>query len=305
MPIRTTRNDAVEIAYETFGPPDGEPLLLIMGTAMQMVMWPDDLCAMLADRGFAVARFDNRDAGLSTHFSEAGRPGLAKDWFRAGRVAAYRLEDMSDDALAVMDALGWSSAHLFGASLGGVIAQLTAIRRPERVRTLTVSSSYAGWRRGRVNMRTVLRLMLSQSLRRYPAGREGAVRRVVDAMRILGSPGYPLDEAWWRHAAGVSYDRDSSPAGGEMRQSAAAGATGDLLPRLAAVNLPTLVIHGEADPMIRPRAAKEIAAAVPGARLVLYPGMGHNLPRELWAGIADDLCALAGRTQPGREDAMG
>ncbi|MFK4038797.1 alpha/beta fold hydrolase [Nonomuraea wenchangensis] len=121
----------------------------------------------------------------------------------------------------------------------------------------------------------------------------------------IGSPGYPLDEAWWRHAAGVSYDRDSSPAGGEMRQSAAAGATGDLLPRLAALDLPTLVVHGEDDPMIRPRAAKEIAAAVPGARLVLYPGMGHNLPGELWADIVDQLCALAGRTQPGREDVMG
>lgn len=298
MPIRTARHGAVEIAYETFGSPDGDPLLLIMGTAMQMVMWPDDLCAMLADRGFAVARFDNRDAGLSTHFSAAGRPGLAKDWFRAGRVAAYRLEDMSDDALAVMDALGWSSAHLFGASLGGAIAQLTAIRRPERVRTLTVSSGYAGWKRGRVRMSTVLRLMLGQSLTRYPAGREGAVRRVVDAMRVLGSPGYPLDEAWWRHAAGASYDRDSSPEGGEMRQSAAAAATGDLLPRLAAIDVPTLVIHGEDDPMIRPRAAKEIAAAVPGARLVLYPGMGHNLPRELWPAIVEEFCALAGRTQP-------
>ncbi|GAA0412834.1 alpha/beta hydrolase [Microbispora corallina] len=298
MPIRTTRHNAVEIAYETFGSPDGEPLLLIMGTAMQMVMWPDELCSMLAGHGFAVARFDNRDAGLSTHFSEAGRPGLAKDWFRAGRTAAYRLEDMSDDALAVMDALGWSSAHLFGASLGGAIAQLTAIRHPERVRSLTVSSSYAGWKRGRVNMRTVLRLMLSQSLRRYPAGREGAVQRVVDAMRILGSPGYPLDEAWWRHAAGLSYERDSSPAGGEMRQSAAAGATGDLLPRLAAVDVPTLVVHGEDDPMIRPRSAKEIADAVPGARLVLYPGMGHDLPRELWPAVVDEVRAVAGRTQP-------
>ncbi|MEV7805388.1 alpha/beta hydrolase [Microbispora sp. NPDC088329] len=298
MPIRTTRYGAVEIAYETFGSPDGDPLLLIMGTAMQMVMWPDDLCAMLADRGFAVARFDNRDAGLSTHFPEAGRPGLAKDWFRAGRAAAYRLEDMSDDALAVMDALGWSGAHLFGASLGGAIAQLAAIRHPERVRTLTVSSAYAGWKRGRVNMSTVFKLVLGQSLKRYPTGREGAIQRVVDAMRILGSPGYPLDEAWWRHAAGVSYERDSGPAGGEMRQSAAAAATGDLLPRLAVIDVPTLVIHGEDDPMIRPRAAKEIAAAIPGARLVLYPGMGHNLPRELWPAIIDRLCALAGRTQP-------
>ncbi|MFF3669719.1 alpha/beta fold hydrolase [Microtetraspora malaysiensis] len=301
MPIQMTRHNAVEIAYETFGSPDGDPLLLIMGTAMQMVMWPDDLCSMLADRGFAVARFDNRDAGLSTHFSEAGRPGLAKDWFRGGRAAAYRLEDMSDDALAVMDALGWSSAHLFGASLGGAIAQLTAIRRSERVRTLTVSSGYAGWKRGRVNMWTVLRLMLGQSLKRYPAGREGAVQRVVDAMRILGSPGYPLDEAWWRHAAGVSYERESSPMGGEMRQSAAAAATGDLLSRLATIDVPTLVIHGEDDPMIRPGSAKEIAAAIPGARLVLYPGMGHNLPRELWPAIIDELCAMAARSRPSTE----
>ncbi|MFC4534181.1 alpha/beta fold hydrolase [Sphaerisporangium dianthi] len=297
MPVRKARHDAVEIAYETFGPPGGEPLLLIMGTALQMVMWPDDLCAALTDHGFTVARFDNRDSGLSTHFAQAGRPGPAKDRFKPGKAAAYRLEDMTGDTVAVMDALGWSSAHIFGASLGGAIAQLTAILHPQRVRTLTLASTYAGWKRGRVNMSTVLRLLLGQSLKRYPAGRQGAGQRIVDAMLLLGSPGYPLDEEWWRRAAEVSYERDPSPAGGEMRQSAAAGATGDLLPRLAGVHVPTLVIHGADDPMIRPRAAKEIAAAVPGARLVLYPGMGHDLPRELWPAIIGELCALTAGTR--------
>ncbi|MEV0390647.1 alpha/beta fold hydrolase [Nonomuraea sp. NPDC050643] len=293
MPIEFARNGDVEIAYERLGNPDGEPLLLIMGTALQMVMWPDGLCDALAAGGFAVARFDNRDAGLTTHFPQAGRPGLAKDWFRAEKVAAYRLEDMADDTVAVMSALGWEDAHLLGASLGGTIALMTALRHPARVRTLSLASTYAGWKRGRVNLATVTRLMLAQGLRRYPPGREGYVRRFVDGMRVLASPGHPPDEAWWREAAALSYDRRPDPEGGPARQSAAVGATGDLLPRLPAITAPTLVVHGRNDPMIRPRAAVEIAGAVPGARLVLYPGMGHELPRALWPSIAAEVRALA------------
>ncbi|MEV0612640.1 alpha/beta fold hydrolase [Nonomuraea sp. NPDC050404] len=292
MPIEWARNSELELAYERMGARDGEPLLLIMGMGLQMVAWPDGFCDALGAKGFAVVRYDNRDAGLSSQLTRRGRPGL----LRGRKGAAYELADMADDAVAVMDALGWEGAHLFGAAVGGTIAQLVALRRPERVRTLGLAAAYAGSRRGQVHTGAAVRSMLGKLLRRYPPGREGSARALTDMARSAASPGYPFDEEMWRQMGLTSYDRRPDPGPGLMRQFRAFRAAGDLLPRLAGITAPTLVIHGEADPMVRVGASRAIADAIPGARMKLYPGMGHDLPRDLWPSIADELWTLAATT---------
>jgi pimeloyl-ACP methyl ester carboxylesterase len=280
-------NGGVTLAYERVGPAGGEPLLLIMGLGMQMIFWPDDLCTALGARGFTVARFDNRDSGLSTNFRHASRPGLLAVLTRPAAVAAYRLDDMADDAVAVLDALGWPTAHLVGASMGGMIAQTVAIRHPTRVRTLTSIMSTPSPRIGRPHLRAMLALNQPR-----PADRDAAAERLVRVFRIIGSPRYPHDEEWLRETGRRAYDRGSDPTA-VARQLAAISASGDRRPGLATVRVPTLVLHGEADIMVRPSGGRATAAAVPGARLVTYPGMGHDLPRALWPEFIDQISALA------------
>jgi pimeloyl-ACP methyl ester carboxylesterase len=285
-------NGPVEIAYERFGSDDGEPLLLVMGLGMQMIFWPDDFCAALAERGFAVARFDNRDVGRSTHFTHLGVPRLGRLLARPAAAAAYRLDDMADDGVAVLDALGWRSAHVVGVSLGGMIAQTIAIRHPDRVRSLTSIMSTPSPRIGRPRL-DALAVLASR-----PAySREHAERRAVRVFRVIGSPGYPHDEAWLRDTARRAYDRGQDPLGAR-RQLAAILASGDRRPGLARLRVPTLVIHGEADPLVRPVGGRATAGAVPGARLVVFRGMGHDLPRPLWPAIIDQISATARAATP-------
>jgi len=264
------RHDGVDIRYERLSGDGTRPLLLIMGLGMQMIFWPDDLCAHLARRGFTVARFDNRDAGLSTHFHRAGTPTLLGILTRPSAMAAYRLDDMARDAVAVLDALGWDSAHIVGASMGGMIAQALAIRHPARVRSLTSIMSTPSPRIGRPTPAALAALVT-----RRVADREAAAERMVRVFRVIGSPGYPLDVDWLREIGRRAYDRSHDPAGG-YRQLAAINASGDRRAGLALVRIPTLVLHGDADPLVRPSGGRATAAAVPGARLVTYPGMGHN-----------------------------
>ena len=286
MPIARTTGRPVEIAYETFGPPDGEPMLLVMGLGMQMLLWPDDFCAALVDSGFAVARYDNRDSGLSTHLREAGAPSLLGIMARPRAVARYHLADMAADGVAVLDALGWSSAHVVGVSMGGMIAQTMAIRHPGRVRSLTSIMSTPSTRIGRPRLRAMA-LLASR-----PAyDRESAGRRMVKVFRIIGSRRYAHDDVWLREAGRLSYDRGEDQAG-VARQLAAINASPDRRPGLAGVRVPTLVLHGEADPMVRPSGGRATAAAVPGARLVTYPGMGHDLPRALWDSMISEIRAV-------------
>jgi pimeloyl-ACP methyl ester carboxylesterase len=283
--VATARNGNVQIAYEVIG--SGEPLLLIMGLGMQMIAWPDEFCAGLVARGFAVARFDNRDVGQSTHFTRYGAPSLLQILTRPTLVAPYRLEDMADDAVAVLDALGWERAHIVGASLGGMIAQTLAIRHSARVRTLTSIMSTPSKRVGR----PALSVLAALGPRRVTS-REAAGQRAVDVFRIIGSPGYPMDEALLREMGERSYDRAQEPTG-PQRQLAAIHAARDRRPGLAAVRVPTLVLHGAADRLVRPSGGRATAAAVPGARLVIYPGMGHDLPRPLWPSFIDEIGTLA------------
>jgi pimeloyl-ACP methyl ester carboxylesterase len=287
MTTAMAHNGDVRLAYEVLGPPDGEPLLLIMGLGMQMIAWPDDFCNALIDRGFTVARFDNRDSGASTHFIAAGRPSLLRILTRATAVAAYRLDDMAGDAAAVLDALGWDSAHVVGASMGGMIAQTLAIRHPARVRSLTSMMSTPSPRVGRPRMKVFVNLR-----HRHVTTAEQAGQRIVDVFRRIGSPAYPLDEQWLREAGKRGYERGHDDAS-VPRQLAAIRASGDRRPGLASVRVPTLVLHGDADPLVRPAGGRATAAAVPGARLIVFAGMGHDLPRELWPLMLDEIAKLA------------
>ncbi|MEV0133105.1 alpha/beta fold hydrolase [Dactylosporangium sp. NPDC050688] len=283
------RHGDVTIAYEQLGPAGGEPLLLVMGLGMQLLSWPDEFCAMLVERGFCVVRFDNRDAGRSTHFARAGNPGLLRMLARPGSVAPYRLTDMADDAAAVLDAVGWPTAHVAGASLGGMISQTLAIRHPDRVRTLTSIMSTPSPRIGRPRPAALAALGIPPATSRDAAG-----ERMVRVFRAIGSPRYPLEEQALRELGRRAYDRGHDPAGAR-RQLAAIRASGDRRPGLAGVRVPTLVLHGDADPLVRVSGGRATAAAVPGARLVVYPGMGHDLPRPLWRELVEELCALVGR----------
>ncbi|HEX6871511.1 MAG TPA: alpha/beta hydrolase [Micromonosporaceae bacterium] len=281
------RNGEVTLAYERTGPAGGEPMLLIMGLGMQMLLWPDEFCAELADHGFAVARFDNRDVGASTHVRHAGMPSLLGILTRPAAVAPYRLTDMADDAVAVLDALDWPSAHVVGASLGGMIAQTMAIRHPGRVRSLTSIMSTPSPRIGRPRL-DVLAVL---------AGREvdspdGAGDRLVRVFRAIGSPAYPHNEQWLREVGRQAYLRGHDPAG-TRRQLAAIAASGDRRTGLARLRMPILVLHGDADPLVRPSGGRATAAAVPGSRLVMYPGMGHDLPRALWSEFAAQIRSIA------------
>jgi len=293
--MNTAHNRGIVIAYETFGPPGGAPLLLISGTGAQMLIWPEDFCAALADRGFLVARFDNRDTGLSTHLTGTAAPGWLTTMLRPS-AAPYRLDDMAEDALAVMDALGWPAAHVAGASLGGMIAQALAIGHPARVRTLTSMMSTPSSRVATMPTITAMRA-IAQMAGTPVTHPDQAADEAVALKRAIGSPGYPLDEPAVRDIGRRSFERNPGAEGGSLRQRAAIIASGDRRPALAGLRIPALVIHGDQDPVIRPKGGRATVDAIPGARLVTYPGMGHDLPRALWPSIVDQICALAAQAE--------
>jgi pimeloyl-ACP methyl ester carboxylesterase len=280
------RNGDVRLAYERVGADDGEPLLLVMGLGMQMVFWPDELCAEFVRAGFSPARFDNRDVGASTHFTHLGAPPIPALMLAPWRVASYRISDMAADAVAVLDALGWESAHVLGVSMGGMIAQSMAIEHPARVRSLTSVMSTPSPRIGRPKLGAMLALAA-----RPARTADEAAQRVVNTFRVIGSPAYPLDEDWLRTYGRIAFSR-AQDGTGPRRQLAAINASPSRLRGLRGVRVPTLVVHGEADPLVRPIAGRATAEVVPGARLVTYPGMGHNLPRELWKPIVAEVATL-------------
>ena len=280
----------VEIAYETFGRASDPPVLLIMGLGTQMLGWPDGFCQELAARGHFVVRFDNRDVGLSTHLHDAPRPDPVAAWSGDFSSASYTLSDMAGDTAALLDALGFDSAHVVGASMGGMIAQTLAIEHPERVRSLTsIMSSTGDAKVGRSTQAAMAVLMAP------PVGsRLEAMDRAVANYRVIGSPAYRLDEEAVRERAGLSYDRAYDPSG-VGRQLVAILASGDRTERLRGVDVPTLVIHGEQDPLVNVSGGRATAAAIPGTELVVIDGMGHDLPRQLWPGIADRMAVLVKR----------
>lgn len=292
--MQRTRVGDVEIAYESFGSPGDTPLLLVMGLATQMVGWPDGFCEALAARGLHVVRFDNRDIGLSTHLDDAGAPDVVSLLAGTG-TAPYALADMADDTAGLLDALGWDSAHVVGASMGGMIAQSLAIRHPRRVRSLTSIMSTTGDRSVGSPAEVALGVLLAPAART----REEALQRAVDTYRVIGSPGFEFDEGSLRERAGLSFDRAHDPAG-VARQLAAILTTDDRTPHLAEIAVPTLVVHGAQDTLVDVSGGRATAAAIPGAELWVVEGMGHDLPRELWGDLVDRIAGLVERGEAAR-----
>ncbi len=284
---RVTAN-GIEIVYDSFGSPSGRPLLLIMGLGSQMIHWDEEFCELLAEHGHHVVRFDNRDVGLSTHLHEAGVPDLGAASGGAQAVP-YLLGDMADDAAGLLDTLGLPSAHVLGVSMGGMIAQTFAIRHPARTRSLTSIMSTPGPQIGAPTEQAMAAL-----LSRSTPDREAVVRRAVEVWKVLGSPGFPMDEERITRLAGQSFDRSYDPAG-FGRQFAAILASGDRTAALRELSVPALVIHGEADPLVRLPGGVATADAIPGAKLITFPGMAHDLPRPLWPEIAAAVTDLTER----------
>jgi pimeloyl-ACP methyl ester carboxylesterase len=281
--------NGIEIVYETIGDPSNRPLLLVMGLGMQLIHWDRELCELFAERGFHVIRFDNRDAGRSTQI-DAPVPNLARAMAGLGIDAPYRLDDMAADAFGLLDHLGIEGAHVAGASMGGMIAQAMALRHPERVLSLTSIMSTTGERRvGRPKLR-----VWSVLVRRAPKGRDANVEYFLHVFRLIGSKGFPVDEERLRALAATSYDRGHRPAG-TARQLAAIMASGDRTERLRELRVPTTVFHGRGDPLVPFKGGRATAEAIPGARLVAVPGMGHDLPREVWPRLVEAVAETAER----------
>ena len=286
----------IELCYETFGNPSDPTLLLVMGLASQMIGWPDDFCRELADRGFHVVRFDNRDIGRSTHM-RAKPPTLGQLVRRSKRAASYALEDMAEDTAGLLRELDLAPAHVVGVSMGGMIAQALTVRHPEMVLSLTSMMSTTGNRRvGQPAWRLI------PMLAARPAGsREATVERAEKVFTMIGSKGFERDMEHVRDAAGRSFDRGRGDAAGQARQLAAVIASGDRTRSLHRITVPTLVIHGTDDPLIKLSGGRATARAIPHAELLEIEGMGHDLPRGAWPRIFDAIEANARRAEPARQ----
>jgi pimeloyl-ACP methyl ester carboxylesterase len=291
MAEQRTRANGIEIAYETFGDEGDPALLLIMGLGVQMVGWDEGFCEMLAERGFHVVRFDNRDVGHSTWIDGGPTPDVMAAVAGDVSSASYLLDDMAADTAGLLDALGVRAAHVVGASQGGMIAQALAIGHPERVLSLTLIMSTTGNREVGAPHPEAIPALLT----RPPDDREGYAEAAVRSFRVIGSPGYPNQDERIRDRALRSHDRGYNPAG-TARQLVAILASGDRTEALAGVSAPTLVIHGEQDALIDVSGGRALAEAIPGAELRLVPGMGHDMPRELWPELVDWIAANAARS---------
>jgi len=287
--------NGIEIEYETFGEPGLPPLLLVMGLGAQMITWDEGFCEQLAAEGFFVVRYDNRDTGLSTRFEEAGLPDLgtlmaamATGESAPAGATAYTLEDMADDGIGVLDALGLDRAHIVGASMGGMIVQAMAIRHPGRVLSMCSIMSTTGDRSVGAPTPEAIGALMSAP----PANRAEAMDRAIEAQKVIGGKGFPVDEERLRQRAGRAYDRAFYPPG-MARQLAAILTASDRTPALGRLAVPTLVIHGEDDPLVTPSGGQATARAVPGAELLTIPGMGHDLPEPAWSRIIGAIAANA------------
>lgn len=282
----------IDVVYERLGNPARPPVFLIMGAGAQMINWPDGFCMELVNRELHLIRFDNRDAGLSTHFPGAPKPDF--DAVMAGdfSTVSYSLSDMAADTVGLIDALGFHKVHLVGASMGGMIAQTIAIEYPSRIKTLTsMMSTTGGHSVGQPDYS-----IFSQLGAPPYDDRHAYISWRVRSHKAIGSPVYPFDEEAAIAVAGLSWDRDHDPLG-IVRQSVAVLKSGDRTPLLRKLHIPSLVIHGKSDKMIDVSGGVATAKAIPNAKLVLFDGMGHGLPRPLWPQIADLIANLVQQSE--------
>ena len=288
QPPQIARANGIDLCYEIFGDANAEPMLLIMGLGAQMIHWDDDFCRQLAARGFRVIRFDNRDIGKSSKMSGGKRISplelLKLRFLKVPLAAVYTLRDMANDTVGLMDALGIRSAHLVGASMGGMIAQEVTITYPERVRSLTSIMSTTGDPKVPPPTKEAAAVLMAPP----PATKEEYFERFAQTWKILRAGSFPQDEALDRARAERTYERGFNPAG-VGRQLRAILGSGSRKARLASVKTPTLVIHGTADPLVRPAGGRDTAASIPGAKLLMVEGMGHALPIRMWPQIIDAI----------------
>ena len=282
----------ITLCYESFGDPQDPPVVLIMGLATQMIAWHEDFCRELAERGHHVVRFDNRDIGRSTRMDDVAPPRPSELISRRIRRPAYTLETMAADTAGLLDALGLDSAHVVGASMGGMIAQTLAAHHPERVRSLVSIMSTTGHRWKGQPAARVMPLLLAKP----PRTKEESIERIVKVFRLVGSPGFERDEDELRRQGALAWDRGPSAAGA-ARQLAAILASGNRTVALGRITAPTVVIHGRSDRLVAPSGGRATAAAIPGAELVEIEGMGHDLPRGVWPRIIDAIDDVVERAE--------
>jgi len=288
--------NGITLEYETFGEADARPLLLLRGLGTQMIQWDPAFCQAIADAGHHLVIFDNRDVGLSTHFHDAPVPSMAElvKALAAGETPAvpYGIDDMAGDVIGLMDALGFESAHIAGISMGGMIVQQTAIRHPQRVRSMTSIMSSTS-EPGLPGPSPEAQAALTEPA---PSEREAYLDYSVRTGRVFTGDGFPYDAEERRTLAGRVYDRAFDPPG-IARQMAAIVASGSRTQGLAALTVPSLVIHGSSDPLIPLAAGQATADAIPGAEMVVVEGMGHDLPAGAWPAIVDALARHTERSE--------
>jgi pimeloyl-ACP methyl ester carboxylesterase len=292
--------NGIRLCYDEFGDPSHPPMVLIMGLGMQMLTWDDDFCELLAARSFRVIRFDNRDMGKSTTFPDARTPSLAElivsQVTRLRFRVPYTLRDMAADTAGLMDALGIASAHLVGASMGGMIAQEFAIAYPGRVRSLTSLMSSTG----DPTLPGPQPKAMKALGKKTPLDRAGFIHRYVERWTVIAGDGYPFDPERMARQGAATYDRGINPPG-VARQMLAIVASGNRKKALRGLRVPTLVIHGTRDPLIPFAAGPDTAGAIPGATLLAIDGMGHWMPREVWPRIVDAIVRHAAASEPRRD----
>jgi len=297
MPKAKANN--IEIEYDTFGESSSKPLLLVMGLSGQMILWEEEFCKKLVDKGFYVIRFDNRDVGLSTKFEEGGifEPNdimkAINLQMRGKEVPApYKIEDMADDAIGLLDALNIDKAHICGASMGGMIVQEMAIKYPSRILSLTSIMSTTGRADLPQPKPEAMKILLTPS----PEERDAFIEHSVNLWSVLHGSGFPFDEERVREMAAKGYDRSFYPQGA-ARQLVGIIASGSRKAKLGSVNVPTLVIHGGDDPLVPLEGGKDTAESIPGAELLIIEGMGHELPPDAWPQIIDAISANADKAK--------